>query len=360
MRSGSPCTVTTSTPGAGADLDPTGSGGCEVVLSLPAVMGGAPSPVRRGGRSALLPGLMLSICLSASVLAAEGPFPSPWGPDDEIGAANLLTPAKVVEAARLVTTGRTYALGIPVGRNTPAFPPRFVSITTFSPGQSGAKVFGSNGGTYNDDLLVAWLGTGTQIDGLGHLGAHHVYYNNNHAEDFVKPAGLTKLGIEKVPPIVTRGVLLDIAKVRGKTRLEAGEAIGVADLEAAMRSEGVQVTKGDVVILHTGWLSLLEEDPQTFISKEPGIGVEAARWLVAQGVVAIGADNWGIDVVPHEDPASFFPAHVETLAKGGVYLLENIDTRGLVADGVFEFLFVLGQARVEGAVQMIINPVAIR
>lgn len=298
--------------------------------------------------------------LCGPALAAEGPFPSPFGPDDEIGAANLLSPEKVVQAAKLVTTGKTYALGIPVGRNTPAFPPRFVSVTTFSPGQSGAKTFGSNHGTYNDDLLVAWLGTGTQIDGLGHLGAGHVYYNNNHAEDFVKPAGLAKLGLEKVPPIVTRGVLLDIAKVRGVERMQAGEVIGVADLEAAMRAQGVQIGKGDVVIVHTGWLSLLGEDPQAFIQKEPGIGVEAARWLVEKGVVAIGADNWGVEAVPHEDPSTFFPAHVETLARGGVYLLENIDTRGLVADGVSEFLFVLGQARVEGAVQMIINPVAIR
>lgn len=142
--------------------------------------------------------------------------------------------------------------------------------------------------------------------------------------------------------------------------MEPGDVVTVEDLEAAQKAQGVEIRRGDVVIVHTGWLSMLEEDPQAFIRQEPGIGVAAARYLVEKGVVAIGADNWGVEAVPHEDPATFFPAHVETLARAGVYLLENIDTRGLIADGVHEFLFVLGHARVKGAVQMIINPVAIR
>ncbi len=142
--------------------------------------------------------------------------------------------------------------------------------------------------------------------------------------------------------------------------LKEGELISVADIEGAAAAQGVKIEKGDVVILHTGWLGLLGKDDQRFVTKEPGIGVAAASYLADQGVVAVGADNWGVEAVPHKDPETFFPAHVELLARNGVYILENLDTAELIEDGVSEFLFVLGQARLTGAVQMIINPVAIR
>lgn len=305
--------------------------------------------------------LTVSVAMApaAPVLAGDM-FPSPYGPDDQIGAANNLSPAGVVEAAGLVTEGKTYPLGIVVSSATPAFPPRFISVTVLTPGQEGGTSFGSNNGNYNDDIFTGWLGVATQIDGLGHLGAGNTFYNNNKTADFVSTTGLTKLGIEGIPPIVTRGVMLDIAGVRGVEMMSEGDVITVEDIEAAAGDAGVTIGEGDVVILHTGWLSLLGKDDQRFVSKEPGLGVEAAAWLAEQGVVAVGADNWGLEAVPHADPDTFFPTHVELLARNGVYILENIDTRGLLADQVHEFLFVLGQARLKGAVQMIINPVAIR
>ena len=158
----------------------------------------------------------LVLCCSVALLGSVGAASaqdwtkSKWGPDDEIGAANYMKPELVVKAAQLVKTGKTYALGIPVSSSTPAYPPRGFKITVVQPGQAGNPGLGPNKATYNDDMLDGWVGVGSQLDGLGHLGIEHVYYNGNKVADFADPTGLKKLGVEKIPPMVTRGVLLDM------------------------------------------------------------------------------------------------------------------------------------------------------
>ncbi|MGF1552976.1 MAG: cyclase family protein [Paracoccaceae bacterium] len=303
--------------------------------------------------------LGLAAALAATPAAPQDWVPSPYGADDRIGAANRITPETVTRAAGLVTEGRTYALGIPVDRSTPGFGARNLSVTILQPDQFGGVSFGENEMNYIDDVFMGWLGLGTQIDALGHLGIANTFYNGRKVGDFVKTTGVTELGIEGIPPLVGRGVLLDIAAHRGADRLPAGELITVEDLEAAAGAAGLAVESGDIVLLHTGWLSMIDEDPQAFAAGEPGIDAEGARWLAERGAVAVGADTWGLDAVPNPD-GLVFPAHQELLAKKGVYILENVDTRELAADGATEFLFVLGQPRYRGAVQAIINPVAIR
>ncbi|GIX45942.1 MAG: polyketide cyclase [Candidatus Tectimicrobiota bacterium] len=253
-----------------------------------------------------------------------------------------------------------HALGVPVDSSTPAFPPRTLSITVVQPNQAQGTTFGENKLSYNDDIFMGWLGIGTQIDGLGHVGIDGVYYNGNKAADFAKAAGLTKLGIEKIPPLVARGVLLDMAGYKGVEMMKEGELITVADVEGAARAQGVTIQKGDVVIFHTGWLSLLGKDNQRYAAGEPGIGVEVAEYLAQKEVVAVGMDTWGIEAVPFPNPKRVWEAHQVLLAKNGIYILETLDTRELVKDKAWEFLFVLGQPLYRGAVQAIINPVAIR
>src|ERR1700748_3668131 len=124
---------------------------------------------------------------------------SKWGPNDEIGAANYMTPELVVKAAGLIKTGKTYALGIPVDTKTPAYPPRTFKITIVQPGQAGNQGPAPNTPTYKRDIIDTWVGIGSQIDGLGHLGVAHVYYNGNKLADFADPNGLKKLGIQDVP-----------------------------------------------------------------------------------------------------------------------------------------------------------------
>ncbi|MEQ8857183.1 MAG: cyclase family protein [Pseudomonadales bacterium] len=298
--------------------------------------------------------------LSARALAAESWYPSRYGADDTLGAINNLSAEKVLQAARLVTTGKTYPLGVPTGPDSPAYPPRQYSMTVLQLDDGTGTPLGSNRATGNDDLMTLWMGIGSQIDGLGHMGIEHRYYNGTPASEFVTPRGLTKLSVDRLPPIVSRGVLLNMAAHLGKDILDPGTAFNTAQIQAAARAQGVTIEKGDVVLFHTGWLNVADTDKARFMAGEPGLGVDGARYLAGLGVVAVGADTWALEVLPGEDPEQMFPVHPELLAKNGVYILENMDTRALAADGVSEFLFVLGQPRFVGSVQAVINPVAIR
>ena len=296
---------------------------------------------------------------TAGTASAQDWTKSKWGPNDEIGAANYMTPELVVKAASLVKTGKTYALGIPVDTKTPAYPPRTFKITVVQPGQAGLAGLGPNKATYNDDILDTWVGIGSQLDGLGHLGIEHVYYNGNKLADFDDPNGLKKLGIEKVPPMVTRGVLLDMAAYFNTDVVKEGTAFNTKEIEEAAKKQGVEIRQGDVVIFHTGWLGLIGKDDKRYSAGEPGLGVDGAKYLTGKGVVAVGADTWGLEVLPFESP-NVFEVHQILLAMNGTYILENMDTAELAKDKGYEFLFVLGQPRWRGAVQSMINPIAIR
>lgn len=302
----------------------------------------------------------LTAAFTATLTQAEDWYPSEFGPDDTLGAVNRMTPAAVVEAARLVKTGKTYALGVETGPDTPAYPPRKYQMTILQLEDGTGTPWGDNKLTSNDDLMMTWLGIGSQIDGLGHVGINHVYYNGVHAKDFTKVTGLTTFSISDIPPIVTRGVLLDIARLKGKKILDEGTAINRAEIEAAAKAQGIDLRKGDVVLFHTGWQNVAEEDGARFMKGEPGVGIEGARYLAEIGVIAVGADTFGVEVIPFETEGQIFPVHQELITKKGIYLLENMDTRALAEDDGWEFLFVLGQPRFVGAVQAVINPVAIR
>ena len=305
--------------------------------------------------------LLVLWMLAVNVLAASPCVPSTWGAEDEIGSANLITPASVLAASQLIKTGKTYSLGITIDSTTPAYPPRQMSLQVVQPGQQqGRKVLPNL--TYNDDIYIGWLGIGSQLDGLGHVGdPDGIYYNCNDAKDFAHLTGLSKLGTHNVPPIVARGVVLDMAGHKGVPYMKAGEYFTVDDVKAVQEKQQTPIQEGDVVLFHTGWTdAMLASDPKAWVSGAPGQSEEVARYLAGLNVVAVGADTWGLDVSPAPVPERASQGHVILLKENGIYVLETMNTGPLVRDKAFEFLFILGQAKVRGAVQMIINPVAIR
>jgi kynurenine formamidase len=298
---------------------------------------------------------------TAALAQAANWYPSKWGANDELGAANYLTSDLALQASKLVKAGKVYSLGITVNTSTPAYPPRTCSIYIVQPGQVGnAEGLGATKTTYNDDILNCWTGIGTQLDGLGHIGIGDRYYNGNKWGEFAGIGGLKKLGADKVPPMVTRGVLLDMAAHYGVPVVKEGTAFNKAEIEAVAKKQGVEIRQGDVVIFHTGWLSLIDSDPKRFGSVEPGLGREGARYLVGKGVVAVGADTWAVEAIPFEPGAGVFEVHQILLPMNGTYILENINTAELAKDKAYEFMFVLGQNKYQGSVQSMINPVAIR
>ncbi|MEQ9436362.1 cyclase family protein [Hyphomonas sp.] len=309
--------------------------------------------------------LVLSACQSAQAEetvadsgASESWYPSRYGPDDRLGALNNLSSEKTAAAARLVTTGKTYSLGMVTGRDTPAFGHRKYDVSILQVPEGTDTPLSENKATGNDDKVEVWLGVGSQIDGLGHMGIDYQYYNGVPVADFVTPSGLTQFSTHLLPPIATRGVLLDMTKAYGDP-VAPGTAFNTAEIEAAAERAGVTIESGDVVLFYTGTMKAQAGSAElTF--PEPGIGVEGIQHLADLGVVAIGSDTWAVEVIPFENEARPFDGHLTMLAKNGVYILENMVTDELAADGVTEFFFTLGAPRLEGTVQAIINPVAIR
>lgn len=287
-------------------------------------------------------------------------FPSKWGPNDEIGAGNLLTPQLALEAASLVKTGKTYRLGVETNSKTPAFGPRSWALAINQPAQVGGIGLGPTKTNYNDDIYMGYVGTGSQIDGLGHIGIDNVYYNCNKNNEFVQANGLTRLGVEKLPAFVTRGVVLDMTAYYGMSPVPEGTAFNRKEIDEQAKRQGVEIRKGDVVLFHTGWLGLVGKDDKRYIAGEPGLGKEGAEYLASKQVVAVGADTWGLEAIPFEKGVGVFEIHQILIPKNGIYILENMDTAELVKDKGWEFMFVLGASRITGGVQGIINPIAIR
>jgi len=303
-------------------------------------------------------GLLLVVMLIACAsVAQDNWYPSRWGADDQRGAANRITPAKVLEAKNLITRGQTYQLGRVYEAGMPGFGTRHFSLRI-------PKMFGPNGTNqmyFHDEIVSAEIGqVGTQFDGLGHIGIGDVFYNGNRERDFAKAEGLTKLGIENVGALVTRGVLVDVAAFKGRPMLDGGYEITRADVEGALKRQNVAIRSGDVVLFYTGWGSLWMKENARFIQNAPGIGLEAAQYLVEREIVMAGSDTWAVEVVPNPDASLAFPVHQLFIPRNGIYIFENLATEELARDNVYEFAFMFAPLRLKGATGSPGNPLAIR
>ena len=186
--------------------------------------------------------------LSAGVSMAQC-VPSKWGPDDTIGSANLVTADRILAASDLVKRGKAHPLGITIDAKTPAFAPRTLSLQVVQPNQQGGQKLTAFGyeGNYNDDIIQTWVGIGSQLDGLGHLGEGGQYYNCLDEKEISAITGLTKLGTHDVPPLVGRGVVVDMAKHFGVDVMSAGQHFGSDDIKAAAAAQGVTFQEGDII-----------------------------------------------------------------------------------------------------------------
>ncbi|MDF1726286.1 MAG: cyclase family protein [Sulfitobacter sp.] len=305
----------------------------------------------------------LALGLSAGMaLAQEDCAPSKWGAEDTLGSANLVTPERTLEAAKLIKQGKSMPLGITIGPDTPAFPPRSLNLQIVQPNQQGGQKLTGFGyeGNYNDDVLQTWIGIGSQLDGLGHLGEHGQYYNCLDEKEISVITGLTKLGTHDVPPLVGRGVVLDMAAQAGVEVMEAGQSFGEEEIKAAAEAQGVEFREGDIILFYTGWTDkVFNENPTLWGQAEPGLSNAGAVYVASLNPMAVGADTWGLEAVPPAEGDKVFYGHVTLLKDNGIYILETMNVGPLLEEGVNEFMFVLGQNRIQGAVQAMINPVAL-
>jgi len=288
-------------------------------------------------------------------------WPSRYGPDDELGSGNELTPERTLAALKLPTEGRIVELAQLLTSDVPAYPPRSWKQLILGHGMLEGKRLGigTNDMSYFEEHVEATYHIGCHLDGLGHVGIGNRFYNGIEYADMYSATELGKLGIHNVKPWVTRGVVLNIAKLEGVDQLKEGFVVTPDHLEAAEKAQGVTVQAGDVVLLHTGWASLWEADIHRYEEGEPGCGWDAAHWLTERRVSLVGADNWAFEVIPGEDPTRPFRVHQHLLAEMGTHILENIKTQELVDTGRTEFLFILTVQKTKGSTGAMASPVAV-
>ncbi len=289
-----------------------------------------------------------------------------WGDDDERGTVNLITPERVAAAAQLVKRGAIFDLGIPFDANGPQpgggriNPVRLMSET-------GAQQQDFPGAFhYADDYVFMPLQAASQWDGLAHVFYDEKMYNGFPASD-VGPHGAMHCSIDKLAKgILGRGVLLDIARLKGVDWMQAGEVITPDDLDAACSSQGVEVGAGDIVLFRTGWRTkfVSDADPVSFMAGEPGLGLACCQWLRDRDVAVIASDNWAIEALPGEIEDEMLPVHMVLIRDMGMTLGEILDLDELAADcdsdGVWEFLLAAPPIKFTRAVGSPINPLAVK
>jgi kynurenine formamidase len=290
-------------------------------------------------------------------------WPSPWGPNDERGANNRMTPQKALEAARLIKTGKVYPLSQVLEAGIPLFGARHLSITI--PGGPTGGPFGTHELYFNDEMFSGEIGQiGSQFDGLGHIankvGNELRYYNGLTQEQVGGAYGLQKLGIHNLRPFFTRGILLDVATYKGTERLAVDYIITMADVMGTLRTQGTREPgEGDVVLFHTGHSKLWKKFNAEYNKGCPGPGKTVANWLVDKKIAVVGADTWPVEAVPGEDPNRPFECHTIWLTMNGIYINENLNLDELVKDRAYEFAWSFNPLMLKGATGSPGNSVAI-
>lgn len=283
--------------------------------------------------------------------------PSRWGADDERGSGNHMGPASVLAATKLITTGEVIELSHPLHAGMPLAAGRVYDMQVKRTAVSEL----ANKRNGNEELIIAEMGqVGTQFDGFAHQSIANSHYNCFKTEDIATRNGFTKLGIEKVGMLMTRGVMIDVAGYKGVATLPDGYEITVADLEGAIAKDDLVFRPGDAVIVHTGWGRLWDKEPARYGATNPGLGVKAAEFLLAKDPLLLGADTAPVEVSPNPDKTISLPLHQLALVVYGVHLLENLKLDELAEKGVHEFAFVIQPLKMQGATGSTVAPAAIR
>lgn len=288
-----------------------------------------------------------------------------WGRDDERGSLNLLTDDIVLDAARACCTGKVYRLSLPLARTGVPLAhyrgaPQRLSLLTESDNLLGIAGVSDEDGAC-EDVLILPSHSVTHIDALCHVYHEGHFYNGFPASGFETYAGAQRLGIDKLSGFAGRGVLLDVAGFLGVPWLESDHVISAVELDDCARAQGVDIRAGDIVLVRTGWQDrFLAEVARghTPGHAQPGLGIEAARYLTARDIAALGSDNSGIEPIPFLEGQAM-AVHIEMLVNCGTPLIENMLLHELADDGCHEFLFVLGALPVPGAAGSPVNPIAI-
>jgi kynurenine formamidase len=279
-------------------------------------------------------------------------WPSPFGPDDERGMLNHVDDAKRRAAMALVRHGRLYDLAHELHEGIPVFPGRYfrqtlVTTAHHANAAPGAMV-GDNDVNWITEIVTGTQQLGTHLDALSHLQMGGRGYNGWTVADLAGPDGAKHLGIETAPQIVTRGWLVDVSDAK----------LGPGGVITPTHAAGIDPEPGDAVLFHTGW-SAHWVDPDKYLEGEPGPGLELAHWLADRKVALTGCDTWSYGPVPAENPNRPFEVPQTLNVKHGVFVVENLATAALAADGIKTFALILTHPKLRGATGAWTSPIAL-
>lgn len=313
---------------------------------------------------------LLGLLLTAPVFAQEQDVgTSPWGKDDEIGRLNLMTALSRQNALQELDPSTVYDLSVEYYIGMPSWQaagdPHFQMWMTHTPH-----------GTLVDDPLsvgdsmnahVSYTGSafsmyahmGTHIDALNHFGLNGKIWNHFSADQHLGDRGWKKAGVEKIPPIIARGVLLDIPKAKGLNELAANYRITRQDIELTLTKQKIRLNTGDVVLIRTGRMQHYQ-DAAKFMNDAPGMGMDAARYLAEEHqALSIGADNLSFEAFPSESPDNYVPVHTYLLAQQGVTIIELVNLEALARDEIYQFAFIATPLKIRGGDASPFRPIAI-
>ena len=279
---------------------------------------------------------------------------SPWGPDDELGRLNLITEQSVATTLSRITSGKSYDLSVDFSIGMPSYDaggePRYIHWMVHTPR-----------GTVIDDGLGAGPAASelvTHIDALNHFGLHGKIYNGFESDRDLGDAGWKKSGAETIPPIIGRGVLIDVAAAKKMEVVPQSYRISADDLQEALEIQGTALEKGDIVLIRTGQMKYFSEADR-YKNNAPGVSMGAAEFLVTSGAMVVGADNLTFEMYPSEVEGNPVPVHTYLLAQHGIPILELVYLEELAKDKVYSFAFIGGPIKFQGASGAPIRPIAL-
>ena len=282
--------------------------------------------------------------------------PSKWGSGDQRGSGNHMKPETVLRATRLIRTGEVFELGRVLSDSMPLSAGRRFEVMT----KRSRMDPESNHRGSNEELIVAEFGqVGTQFDTFSHQMVGTSMYNCFKLDDIASRTGFTKLGVEHVGALMTRGVMIDVAALKGAGMLPNAYEITVQDLQQALARQKLTLQPGDAAIVHTGWGKLWGKENARYQAGSPGIGVAAAEWLARQDPMLVGSDNSAVEISPNPDRQLAGPVHQIMLVINGIHLLENLKLDELAARQVYEFALLVEPLKIQGGTGSTVAPIAI-
>jgi kynurenine formamidase len=294
---------------------------------------------------------------------------SQWGPNDEIGTLNMMENNSILSIMSRVNSGNVYDLSVEYFVGMPSFDalgdPAYQYWLTHTP--HGTVVDNPNNlgnkmnekVSYTGDAISMYTHMGTHIDALNHFGLNGKIWNGFTPDEHLGDKGWKKTGAETIPPIIARGVLIDIPAYKNVLSLEKNYRINSDDLKGALEKQNVKLNAGDVVLIRTGQ-SAHYSNAAEYLNGYPGINLDAVKWLVEEKkIMLLGADNLSFEAFPPERKDNWVPVHTYLLAKKGVMFIEQMYLEELAIENVYEFAFIAASLKLRGASGAPMRPLAI-